>query len=108
MLLPKNSKYTSNLIQNDILEAAAIVFGHSIVNEIKKGSIFSIIADEARNIGKNEQMSLCIRYVSDCIIKERFLGFILLKVLEAQSLCDTNHKCLVNINLDITKCITQS
>ncbi|KAL4119183.1 hypothetical protein QTP88_012028 [Uroleucon formosanum] len=44
----------------------------------------------------------------DCIIKERFLGFILLKNLDAQSLCDTIHKFLVNINLDITKCIAQS
>lgn len=98
MSLPKNAKYTSNLIQNDILEAAAIVVGRSIVNEIKIGSdIFSIIADEARDIGKEEQMSLCIRYVSDCIIKERFLGFILLKDLDAQSLCNTIHKFLVSI-----------
>ncbi|KAF0741259.1 zinc finger MYM-type protein 1-like [Aphis craccivora] len=109
MSLPKNAKYTSNLIQNDILEAAAIVVGRSIVNEIKIGSdIFSIIADEARDIGKEEQMSLCIRYVSDCIIKERFLGFILLKDLDAQSLYNTIHKFLVSINLDITKCIAQS
>ncbi|KAF0725460.1 zinc finger MYM-type protein 1-like, partial [Aphis craccivora] len=109
MSLPKNAKYTSNLIQNDILEAAAIVVGRNIVNEIKIGSdIFSIIADEARDIGKEEQMSLCIRYVSDCIIKERFLDFILLKDLDAQSLCNTIHKFLVSINLDITKCIAQS
>lgn len=108
MLLPKNAKYTSNLIQNDILEAAAIVVDRSIVNGIKKGSdIFNIIADEARDIGKDEQMSLCIRYVSDCIIKERFLGFILLKDLD-ESLFDTIHKFLVKVNLDITKCIAQS
>lgn len=41
MLLPKNAKYTSNLIQNDILEAAAIVVGRSIVNETKKVAIYS-------------------------------------------------------------------
>lgn len=53
-------------------------------------------------------MSLCIRYVSDYIIKERFLGFILLKdLIDAQSLCNTIHTFLVSINLDITKCIAQ-
>lgn len=109
MTFPKNAKYTSNLIQNDILESAANIVRRSIVTEIKNGSdMFSIIVDEARDIGKEEQMSVCIRYVSDSIIKERFLGFILIKNLDAQSLCDTIHTFLVNINLDITKCIAQS
>lgn len=77
MLLPKNTKYKSNLIQNDILEAAAIVVGRAIVNEIKNGSdIVSIIADESRDIDKEEQMNTCIKYLCFRFYKKRtFLRF---------------------------------
>lgn len=109
MSLPKNAKYVSNIIQNDILEAAANVVGRSIVAEIKDGSdIYSIIVDEARDISKQEQMSICVRYIVGSNIKERFLGFVLIQDLDANSLSKTIHEFLKNINLDITKCVGQS
>lgn len=109
MSLPKNAKYVSNIIQNDILEAAANVVGRSIVAEIKDGSdIYSIIVDEARDISKQEQMSVCVRYIMGSNIKERFLGFVLIQDLDANSLSKTIHEFLKNINLDITKCVGQS
>ncbi len=99
MSLPKNAKYVSNIIQNDILEAAANVVGRSIVAEIKDGSdIYSIIVDEARDISKQEQMSICVRYIVGSNIKERFLGFVLIQDLDANSLSKTIHEFLKNIN----------
>lgn len=49
-LLPKNSKYTSPEIQNDIINATSNLVIQLIVKEVNLGSqIFSLIVDEARD-----------------------------------------------------------
>ena len=53
-------------------------------------------------------MSVCIRYVHDSKIKERFLGFIELNELNAQALCNGLILFLNNTGLDISKCVSQS
>ena len=46
------------------------------MDEIKKAGFFSVIVDETMDIFRLEQMSLCVRYVTnDLTINERFLGF---------------------------------
>lgn len=70
--------------------------------------IYSIIVDEARDISKQEQMNICVRYIMGSNTKERFLGFVLIQDLDANSLSKTIHEFLKNINLDITKCVGQS
>lgn len=68
--LAKNSKYTSNIIQNDIIV-------QTIIKEVNgDGSVYSLIVDEARDVSTLEHMSICIRYVHKSITKERFLGFV--------------------------------
>jgi hypothetical protein len=68
--------YTSAKIQNDMISLIGKVIQQNIVDEIKKAGFFSIIADETMDISRLEQISLCVRYVTnDFIINERFLGF---------------------------------
>lgn len=79
--LPKNAKYTSKTIQNEILNVSCKVILESIVKEIQDGSNFySIIVDEAKDESNTEQMSICLCYLYDNRINERFLGFIELKI----------------------------
>lgn len=48
--LPKNAKYTSNKIQNDILFASSNVILQTIIKEVNEGSsVYSLIVDEARD-----------------------------------------------------------
>ena len=57
---------------------------------------FSVIADEARDKSRVEQLSLCLRYVhpdSHCIV-EHFVGFTACHKLDATSLW--NAKCDIN------------
>lgn len=62
--LPKNSKYTSNGIQNDVIQASCDVVRKCIVKEIKTGNnMFSIIVDEARDASMLEQLTICLRYL---------------------------------------------
>ncbi|XP_022166373.1 zinc finger MYM-type protein 1-like [Myzus persicae] len=79
------------------------------VNEVHIGSqIFSLIVDEARDQSKIEQMSICIRYLHNLKIKERFLGFVELNDLNAQALCDGIIFFLNNVGLDVSNCVSQS
>ncbi|KAJ8880066.1 hypothetical protein PR048_020689 [Dryococelus australis] len=61
--MPQNAKYSSNIIQNDMLEAASSVITQDIVREIKSGrTLYILIFDEAHE-WLTEQMSTCIRYL---------------------------------------------
>lgn len=58
-----NAKYTSNAIQNEILQCLASMVRDSIVKEVKASVVFSVIADETKDLKKKEQLSLVVRYV---------------------------------------------
>ena len=55
-----NAKYTSNTIQNEILQCLASMVQDSIVKEVKESEVFSIIADETKDLQKKEQLSLVL------------------------------------------------
>eukprot|EP00102_Acyrthosiphon_pisum_P025993 XP_016663203.1 PREDICTED: zinc finger MYM-type protein 1-like [Acyrthosiphon pisum] len=94
-------------LKEDILKNREIM--RSIVKEIQNGSHFySIIVDEAKDESNIEQMSICVRYISDNRINERFLGFLELKELYAKALANSIQLFLCSINLDIKNCIGQS
>ena len=70
-----NAKYTQHSIQDDILRSAAALVTEDIVREINEAGMFSLQADETKDLAKVEQLSLCLRYVKDDQNKERFIRF---------------------------------
>lgn len=70
-------------------------------------SVYSLIVDEARDAPTFEQMSICIRYVHKLTIKERFLGFVQVKELDALGLTNSIIEFLNSVGLDITKCVSE-
>ena len=42
----QNAKYTSNVIQNEILECLANMVCEEIIQEVRESEVFSVIADE--------------------------------------------------------------
>ena len=63
--------YTSAKIQNDMISLIGKIIQQNIVDKIKKAGFFSIIADETMDISRLEQISLCVRYVTnDFVINE--------------------------------------
>jgi hypothetical protein len=86
---PQNAKYTSATIQNDIIGVMANQVRRSICNSIKKaGYYYSVMADETKDLSKQEQMSIALRFL-DCDtseIKERFLTFVPATSLNAENL----------------------
>lgn len=71
----KNALYRSPQIQNEISDIC------EIIEELKKAKLFAILADETSDIGRVEQVSLCLRYVDFTDnkhhrLKEMFLEYI--------------------------------
>ncbi|CAK8532870.1 unnamed protein product [Lathyrus sativus] len=99
---PSNSKYTSQLIQKEILHILSSRVKKHIREEIGD-SKFCIIVDEACEESKKEQMSLVLRFVDkDGFIQERFFG--LARVCDTASLTLKQKVCdiLSLHNLDVS------
>lgn len=72
----KRNKYTSPIIQNQIIEACNKIILKKIVDKVNSSKCFSILADETTDVATNEQLSLSARYVDDNdILHEDFLQF---------------------------------
>jgi len=70
----RNSTYISPRIQNDRLVAMGANLEKSIVAEVKEARFFSLLADETTDASAEEQLTICLRYVKDGSICERFFG----------------------------------
>jgi hypothetical protein len=58
---PQNALYTSNRIQNDIIQSVNLVMKRQLQSTIANKKV-SIIADETSNCGHHEQLSIGVRY----------------------------------------------
>lgn len=63
--MQRAKSYTGSTIQNEILEILAHTVLRTILNDIRKSCMFSIIVDGTQDCTKIEQEALCIRYVDD-------------------------------------------
>ena len=104
---PRNAKYTSPDIQNGILHAASRTVIEKIEEEACQAKYFAVMADESRDISKTEQVSLCIRYVINSNVYEKFLGFYDAQDVDAEALSTLIVKALQNRGLTIQNCIAQ-
>ena len=60
---PKNASYTSPEIQNTLLNVMASAVQKEICSEIQHAGVFSVLADETKDLSKKEQLSIVVRYV---------------------------------------------
>ena len=60
-LLNGRSNYTSARIQNEVIELLANRVRSVLKATLQKSPFFAIIADEARDSGNKEQVSVCVR-----------------------------------------------
>ena len=73
---PQNASYTSNSIQNEILQILANKI-RSVIREEIGESKFCIIVDEARDESKKEQMAIVLRFVDKAgFVREHFFDLV--------------------------------
>jgi len=85
---PRNAKYTSKTIQNDMIQVIGKHIRKSILNEVQKAKYYSVIADEVADIGNKEQLSISIRYNLDNCVKEVFLDYVQLDRITGREIAD--------------------
>jgi len=95
----RNAKYTSNTIQNEILQCLASMVRDEIVKEVKESVVFSVIADETKDLKKKEQLSLVVRYYYNGAVHESFLDFQHAQHLDAKGLSEMIIQCLERYGL---------
>lgn len=103
----KNARYTSKVIQDDIINVIGEYIQGKILSEVQEGSkVFSIIADEARDISNKEQMSLIVRYVdSHPVIHESFIAFVECNGTSGEDIANLiETKCVNTLKLDMNMC----
>ncbi|KAM1664056.1 hypothetical protein ACFXTN_039634 [Malus domestica] len=73
---PKNAKYSSPMIQKEVLNILANIVRRKIREEVGDG-VFCILVDEAHDIAHREQMAIILRFVdNDGFRRERFLDIV--------------------------------
>jgi len=103
---PKNATYTSNTIQNDIISLVGEAIQKRILNQVHEGSkVFSVIADEARDISNKEQMSLIIKYVDKHHkIHESFIAFVECGSTRGEDIANLIETKCLQLKLDMNMC----
>jgi hypothetical protein len=98
---PRNAKYVSHGIQQEILKLMSRKVQRQIREEIGT-SKFCIMVDEARDESKKEQMALVLRFVNnEGFIKERFLDIIHVSDTAALTLKQAICAVLADNNLNV-------
>lgn len=99
---PKNSLYTSPSIQNDIISICGDLIKSKIVENVNAAECFSVLADETTDIGRIEQMSVCVRYYDkkERTIREDFLEFTPAIDLSGKGLATLIVECLQKNNIN--------
>ena len=104
---PQNSKYTSPEIQNELLGVMGDMVLQTISNEVPKAGIYSLLADETKDISRKEQLSIVLRYVYNGSVYERFLGYTFAEQLDAESLYKYICNVIQSCNLFPENCVCQ-
>lgn len=106
---PRNAKYTSHMIQNELISIMASLVRKAITSAVQKASYYSVLADETKDLSKQEQMSIVLRYVDTetASVTERFLTFIPAMSLNAEILCKYILDTLDKFNIDPKLMISQ-
>ena len=95
-----NAKYISNTIQNEVLECLSDMVREEIIKEVKESKVFSVIADETKDLKKKEQLSLVLRYYYNGAVHESFLDFQRASELDAVGISQKIVQCLERYGLE--------
>jgi len=85
---PRNASWLGHDMQNELISTMANWVLSKIVAEVKEARYFTLIADETKDSGKSEQLSIVLRYVYKGAIHERFIGYTQAHELNAAALAE--------------------
>lgn len=102
-------EYTSPQIVNEIIGLMGNTILRTILTSIKTSMWFSIIADEATDVSRNEQMSLTIRWTDNSYqIFEEPIGLVQLPDTKADTIFGVIKDLLIRCSLSLSQCRGQA
>ena len=103
----RNATYISAPSQNALIECVAVVLKREIVEEIRSARFVAILADETTDFARQEQLTVCFRYVLGYAIRERFFCFALAPDLTGHGLASQLLAIMRDAGLDIHQLVGQ-
>lgn len=78
MTAARNATYTSNTIQNQIIDVLADQVRQKIVQNVQAAKWYTVIADEVTDVSNKEQLSIVLRYIDgdSQSVREDLVGFV--------------------------------
>ena len=101
-----NAKYTSPIIQNEILGIASTMVVEELVAEANE-SFISVVADESCDISGKKQLCIVLRYTKGEKVNESFTGFVEISSVSAESISAAVLAHLSRIGVDPQKLVGQ-
>ena len=98
--LSKHAQWTSPDIQNEILHIIAEHVLDHILKDVRDSGKFSIIVDETSDISRQEQVAICLSYVTEGTKREAFIRFYLTESWESEVLFNLVKKTLDDCGLN--------
>lgn len=100
----RSDKYTSPVIQNEILKIMALMIIQKIAQSLQDSDFFTIMADETTDAANKEQVVICLRWVDNNFeAHEEFIGIHEVDSIDASTLYQVIKDELLRLNLSITK-----
>ena len=98
----KHFRYTSPVVQNEMLEVLALGIMREITANIQTAGICTIMADETADISNTEQLAVCFRWIDKNMeAHEDFVGLPPLSRRTADSIVQVLKDVLLRMNLDL-------
>lgn len=104
---PSNATYTSPTSHNDMIHCCSSQISKRLSEEVREAKMFAVMADEAKD-GHTEQLAVCVRYVFEESIQERFLGLKKLEGYNAASITRALEEVLDALEIGNIQVVAQS
>ena len=100
--------YTSPQVQNEMIQIQSGLIQSDLAAEVREAGMFSLLADESKDLGKHEQVSISVRYWHSGAVRDAFLPFVRAEAITAESLTVDIVKAVEDLGLSLLNCVSQS
>ena len=100
----KKASWLGHDLQNNLISTMAEWVLKTIISEVKTACYYTLILDETKDVSKQKQLSLVLRYMYEGVVHERFVSYTHCEQLHASALI---FQVLDVFQINIKNCISQ-
>ena len=104
---PKNDSWLGHDLQKSLMSIMAEWVLKTIMSEVKTARYYTLVVDKTKNVSKQKQLSLVLRYVYEGVAHERFISYTHCEGLHASALTKYIFQVLDGLQINIKNCINQ-